>query len=315
MFRIGIYSITYMGVWYRGPAMTLEEFMKFAKAEGWEGVELDTKRPHAAPMDLTTDRRRALRDLAAKLALPIAAVSPNCDLSSPIPEQREAMIAYVRECIRLTKDLGAPICKIFAAWRGVAIRNGIGDYEVAKPDPYPGFAGQRRGLVVEALKELAKVAEDSGVLLALQNHEPVIRNYKDVLAIIREVGSPALKACMDIPIEGKNAASGDWARQMVSDTGALQVHSHFGGEWKREASGRVVLGWERQIAYADYVNALVRAGFNGFMDWEYCHPAMADWETRKPGTSDGPVAGIDHVHAQTRLALEFMKDLRARAAE
>jgi sugar phosphate isomerase/epimerase len=310
MLRIGLYSITYMGVWYRGPAMTLEEVLRFAKAEGWEGVELDTKRPHAAPMDYSADRRKALRDLAASLGLPISAVSPNCDLSSPLPEQREAMLCHVRECLKLTKDVGAPICKIFAAWRGVAIRNGIGNYEVAKPDPYPEFALARWGLVVGGLKELAKVAEDLGVTLALQNHEPVIRNYKDVLA---EVGSPALKACMDIPIEGKNSASGDWARQMVRDTGNLQVHSHFGGEFKRDASGHVVLAWDRQIAYADYVKALVASGYDGFMNWEYCHPAMEDWETRKPGAPDGPVAGIDHVHAQTRMALEFMKGLRSSA--
>jgi len=314
LFKIGIYSITYMGVWYRGPAMTLEDFMRFAKKEGWEGVELDTKRPHAAPMDLSPDRRAALRDLAGELGLPISAVSPNCDLSSPIPEQREAMLCHVRECIKLAKDLGAPICKIFAAWRGVAIKDGIGNYEIAKVDPYPGFASARWGLVADGLRELAKVAGDLGITLALQNHEPVIRNYKDVLAFIREVGHPALKACMDIPIEGKNSDSGDWARQMVSETGALQVHSHFGGEWKRGPDGKVVLGWDRQIAYADYVKALMKSGYEGFMNWEYCHPAMEDWETRKPGSSDGPVAGIDHVHAQTRMALEFMRAIRAEAS-
>jgi sugar phosphate isomerase/epimerase len=166
---------------------------------------------------------------------------------------------------------------------------------------------------VDALKELARVAADNGVTLALQNHEPVIRDYRDVLAMIREVGSPAFKACMDIPIERGHSDSGDWARQMVRDTGPLLVHSHFGGEFKRDASGKVVLGWDRRIAYEDYVNALVKAGYEGFMNWEYCHPAMTDWETRKPGTSDGPVAGIEHVHGQTRLALEFMKSLRSSA--
>lgn len=312
MLKIGIYSITYMGVWYRGPAMTIEDFLRFAKAEGWEGVELDTKRPHASPMDLSADRRKAIRDLAGELRLPISAVSPNCDLSSPIPEQREAMLCYVRDCIRLTKDLGAPICKIFAAWRGVALRDGLGDYEVAKPDPYPEFADKRWSLVVDGLKEISRVAEDSGVVLALQNHAPVIRNYKDVLSLIGEVGSPALKACMDIPIEGANSASGDWARRMVADTGKLQVHSHFGGEWKRGADGKVALSWDRQIAYADYVAALVRSGYDGFMNWEYCHPAMVDWESPDAAKSKR-VAGIDHVHDQTRLAHEFMRAVRAAA--
>jgi hypothetical protein len=39
------------------------------------------------------------------------------------------------------------------------------------------------------------------------------------------------------------------------------------------------------------------------MNWEYCHPAMAQ----------GQRAGIEYVHEQTRLALEYMKRLRADA--
>jgi sugar phosphate isomerase/epimerase len=56
-------------------------------------------------MDLDKDARKKLRDLAGELELPICAVSPNCDLSSPIPSQREAMICYVRDCIELAHDL------------------------------------------------------------------------------------------------------------------------------------------------------------------------------------------------------------------
>jgi sugar phosphate isomerase/epimerase len=301
--KIGIYSISYLGVWYKGAAMTLPEFIRFAKKEGWDGVELDTKRPHAAPMDLDADRRKELRDLAGELGLPISAVSPNCDLSSPVPEAREAMICYVRECIKLTRDLGSPICKIFAAWRGVASRNGEASYEYTKADPYPDFAGERWGLVAKSLRELAKYASDYGVVLALQNHHPVVRNYKDVLAFIGEVGSPALKACLDIPMEDK-PDSPERARAMVSEAGPLLFHSHFGGEFKRNAEGKVELVWEHGIAYAEYVAALVGAGFQGFIDWEYCHPAM----------ENGRRAGIEHVHEQGRLAHEFMRKLRDSAA-
>jgi sugar phosphate isomerase/epimerase len=302
--KIGLYSITYLGVWYAGPAMDLKEFMRFAKKEGWEGVELDTKRPHAAPMDLSPDRRKELRDLAGELKLPISAVSPNCDLSSPVPEQREASICYVRECIKLARDLGSPICKIFAAWRGVATKDGLASYDYTKTDPFPDWSGARWGFARDSLKELAGFARDQGVTLALQNHAPVIRNYKDVLAFIGEVGSPALKACMDVPIE-ENSASPEWARQMVKETGPLQIHSHFGGELTRGPDGKLSLFYDRKIAYAEYVAALVKSGYDGFMNWEYCHPAM----------EQGKRAGIDHVHGQTRMALEFMRRLRDEAAE
>ena len=127
--KIGMYSITYRGVWYQGPAMDVFSLVRLAKEQGWEGLELDTERPHAAPMDLSADDRKRLRDLAAELELPLCAVSPNCDLSSPVPGQREAMICYVRECIKLAHDLGASLCKIFAAWRGVTLYDGLATYD------------------------------------------------------------------------------------------------------------------------------------------------------------------------------------------
>lgn len=301
--KIGLYTITYLGVWYKGEALPLREIMQSAKQEGWEGIEFDTKRPHASPMDLSAAERKDLRQMSADLDLPISAVSPNCDLSSPVPEQREAMICFVRECIKLARDLGSPICKIFAGWRGVAARDGLASYEYTKHDPYPDWEKDRWGFARESLKELADFAQAHEIVLALQNHHPVIRNYKDVLSFIKEVGSPALKACMDIPIEGDNSGSDDWARQMVKETGPLQVHSHYNGDFARNAQGQVVLMGPRKVAYEAYVRALVESGFKGSMNWEYCQPAL---EGGKP-------AGIEFVRNQTRLALEFMRGLRERA--
>jgi sugar phosphate isomerase/epimerase len=91
-------------VWYRGQALDVFSLVRLARQQGWEGLELDTERPHAAPMDLSADDRKRLRDLAAEVGIELCAVSPNCDLSSPVPVQREAMICYVRECIKLAHD-------------------------------------------------------------------------------------------------------------------------------------------------------------------------------------------------------------------
>jgi sugar phosphate isomerase/epimerase len=311
--KIGIYSITYRGVWYRGEALDVFRLARLAKSQGWEGLELDTERPHAAPMDMTADHRRRLRDLAGELELPLCAVSPNCDLSSPSPSHREAMICYVRECIKLAHDLGAPLCKIFAAWRGITLHDGIGSYDLTySHDPYPYWKEDRRGFVVAAIRELAQVAGDHGITLAIQNHGPdIINNYRDSLALIAEVGSPHFKACMDINIED-DPESEARARDMVKASGSLQVHSHVNGEFKRDAQGQVVLAgagyfdqrfWGRPVAYPAYFDALIAAGYQGYVDWEFCHPAM----------ENGQIAGIDYVHHQTRLALEYMKQLRTEA--
>ncbi len=32
--------------------------------------------------------------------------------------------------------------------------------------------------------------------------------------------------------------------------------------------------WGRQVAYPAYVDALVASGYEGYMDWEFCHPCV-----------------------------------------
>jgi sugar phosphate isomerase/epimerase len=313
--KIGLYSITYRGVWYRGEALDVFQLVHLAKEQGWDGLELDAERPHAAPMDLAADDRKRLRDLAGGAGIELCAVSPNCDLSSPVPGQREAMICYVRECIRLARDLGAPICKIFAAWRGITLHDGMATYDDTYGYEQYGFwKGDRRHFVVESMRELCRVAEDSGVVLAMQNHGPdVVNSYQDVLSLIEEIGSPAFQACMDINIEPE-AESGEHARAMAAASGKLLAHSHMNGEFARRPDGSVELVaggyfdgrfWGRQVAYEAYIDALVAAGYQGYIDWEFCHPAR----------ENGRPAGIEYIHRQTQMAFEYVSALRAAAEE
>ena len=313
--KIGLYSVTYRGVWYRGEAVDVFNLLRLAKQQGWEGLELDAERPHASPMDLCADDRKRLRELAGELGLEFCAISPNCDLSSPVPVQREAMICYVRECIKLAHDLGSPLCKIFAAWRGITLYEGLATYDdTYSYNQYGFWKGDRRGFVVESVRELSKVAEDYGVVLAMQNHGPdIVCRYQDVLRLIEEVGSPAFKACMDINIEPE-ADSASHAREMAAASGALQVHSHLNGEFARSSNGTVELVaggyfdkhfWGRQVAYPAYIDALVSSGYQGYVDWEFCHPAM----------ENGTPAGIEYVHNQTRMAFEYLSAVRAAAEQ
>lgn len=313
--KIGLYSVTYRGVWYRGEAVDVFSLVKLAKKQGWEGLELDAERPHAAPMDLSADDRKRLRDLAGEIGLELCAVSPNCDLSSPVPVQRETMISYVRDCIKLAHDLGSPMCKVFAAWRGITLHEGLATYdETYGYNQYGFWKGDRRGFVVDAMRELCKVAEDHGIVLAMQNHGPdIVNRYQDVLELIEEIGSPAFKACMDINIEPE-ADSLEHAREMAQASGALQVHSHMNGEFARGADGKVELVaggyfdkdfWGRKVAYPAYVDALVANGYQGYMDWEFCYP----------GLKDGKPVGIEYVHEQTEMALEYLSALRTAAEQ
>jgi sugar phosphate isomerase/epimerase len=49
--KLGLYSITYLGLWYRGRELTLQGVVARAREYGYDGIEIDGKRPHGNPLD------------------------------------------------------------------------------------------------------------------------------------------------------------------------------------------------------------------------------------------------------------------------
>ena len=210
--KIGLYSITYLGLWYRGEALTLPELIARAKEYGYDGIEIDGKRPHGNPLDWPTARCRDLRSRADGEGIEIYAVAANNDFSNPVPEVREAQICYVRELIRMTADLGAPTLRVFLAWWGVTRHPQLATYDIAEgywPIVHEKFSTEEIwGWCREALVECARYAGDAGVTLALQNHKPLINDHHDLLRMVREVDSPHLKLCLDAPLMPDRSTAG-----------------------------------------------------------------------------------------------------------
>ena len=73
--KVGLYSITYLGVWYRGGALTLEQVIDRAKQYGYDGVEVDGKRPHGNPLDWPKTRCQGLLRYAHDRGVEIYAVA------------------------------------------------------------------------------------------------------------------------------------------------------------------------------------------------------------------------------------------------
>lgn len=302
--KMCLYSITYLGVWYEGKALTWKEVLQRAKDFGYDGVEFDAKRPHANPMDWDEKTRRAVVEEAAKLGLALPALAANNDFSSPIAEHREAQLLMVKEQIKLAADLGCKLLRVFSAWRGVSMRDGIANYEEAKAN-YARFFGDlpdlyRWRLVRDTLKEACKYAEEYGVVLALQNHQPVTATWEQTYRMIQEVNSPWLKMCFDLNGECDDPAI---IRQAFDTIGHIDTHYHFNGEWERKPDGKLVnklyMGHAPLKNYHTMVGEMKRIGFDGYLAFEFCHPS----------TRGSDAAGIDYVDEQTRYALEFMRGL------
>jgi sugar phosphate isomerase/epimerase len=302
--KVGLYSITYGGVWYRGDALTVEQVIGRARKFGYQGVEIDGKRPHGNPLDMPRDRCRQLRKMAADQGLEIYAVSGNNDFSSPIPEHREAQLLYTRELMRMTSELGAKVMRVFLGWPGVTMRpEGGSRYDIAQAvwkAEHKDFTDEQTwDWCRQTMSEAAKLAGDFGVVLALQNHPPVIRGYQDTLRMAKDVASPNLKVCFDARLEHSLDEAG--VRKAVNEAGPLQVLWHYGGEYDRGPNGIVLKGDEKALGEA---LGLYDIGYKGYAGFELCHPLPV---------VDGRTVGVDFVDKNAQLAAEYMRGILAQA--
>jgi sugar phosphate isomerase/epimerase len=299
--KVGLYSITFLGLWYQGKELTLEQVIEKAKEYGYDGVEVDGKRPHGNPADWPAKRCKQLRSVAEGEGIEIYGVAGNNDFSSPVCEQRESQIVYMRELIRMAADLGAATVRVFLAWPGVTKHPQIGSYTVARniwehthslTTPADDWNRCR-----EALAECARCAGEHGITLALQNHAPIVTSYKDVLRMIQQVNSPHLKACIDLPLLTDKSRDGILAA--TNETGKLQALSHFGGEYDRNADGSVGDDKMRE-PFVHFLRGLRQVGYAGYMGYELCHPLPV---------LDGQTVGVEFAEKNAKLAAEFLRGL------
>lgn len=301
--KVGLYSISFLGIWYRGEALSLEDVIRRAKKYGYAGIEIDGKRPHGNPLDMPKSRCRELRSMADGEGIEVFGVAANNDFSSPVVEHRECQICYARELIRMTSDLGAKTLRMFLAWPGVTMHPQIAKYTIARRlwnDAHKKFSEEEIwGWCREGMAECARYAGDAGVTLALQNHAPVIKSHEDVLRMVREVNSPHLKVSLDAPIMPEKTPK--YIREASMAVGPLQTLSHFGGEYERGPDGKV----KGEDFYREFIRCMKEIGYQGYLSYELCHTL--------PVVS-GQTVGIEYADKNAQMAAEFMRDLIAAEA-
>jgi sugar phosphate isomerase/epimerase len=296
--KLGLMSVTYAGFFYSGQALTIDEMIPKAAGLGFDGLELLGRAPHASPLEVDREARLRIRRLAETERVDIAAIGGQTDFSFPDARIREWCLLHLVETIRLAGDLGAPIVRVFA--------NG---FESMRTD---ASYLQQWNWAKEALKRASGAAERAGVVLALQNHAPIMHSYRNVLEMIHEVGSPALKACID--------PHGLWwadepMAEAVRDCGPMLVHSHL-EDFRTLASHLEFFNPKGWIKYTDwefcplgqghvdhrsFVDALRAANYSGYLVYPVCGPVHRG--------HDLELAPMSHIDDLVRTALEYMKGL------
>ena len=150
------------------------------------------------------------------------------------------------------------------------------------------------------------------MVLALQNHPPIVRNSADCLTMAQEVNSPCFKLSFDI--SGERAwQDTEWVLGQARSIGGNWVHSHYAGDFRRNPDGtveRVLLGraagprdgnmaWN----YDAWVQAMCEVGYQGCVSYEACTPTYLP---------NGRLVPIETIDARVEMARDFMKQLFAK---
>lgn len=308
--KFGLLTVSYAGLFYRGPALSIKEQIYKAKDMGYDGISIEAKRPLASPLDLTAKDRAEIKEIAADQGIEICAIESLSNFSSRIMEERENNLAMMRMILTLAQDLDVKLVKVFAAWPGLIDENELVEYGPYQRGNYynrlytQGLLKWQRA--VEGIREVADLASDMGITLTLQNHVPVITpGYEDMLAMKNEIDKKNVKLCLDVPLFYERQKD-DYVIEAVNACGKEIVLSHYGAwNFKMDENGEPLQlpapSFGGVINYPAFVRELAKIGYKGYLVSEYCVPAL---EQHKP-------TGLEYVDQANKIALKYMKDLAA----
>ena len=313
--KFGLLTVTYAGLFYDGPALSLEQQIHKAKQLGFDALAIETKRPVASPIDLSASDRARIKAVAADEGIALCAVESMSNFTSRLMEERENNLAMMRAVLDLANDLGVSLVKVFPAWPGI-----IDDEEAtAMYAPYERGSYHKRLYppdlrkwhhAVNGIREVADWAADMGITLALQNHAPVITpGYEDALSMLQEIDRPNVRLCLDVPLF-YDRQSDAYVQEAVRRCADHIAYTHFGAwNFSENEDGDVVQELAPSsgvlINYAAFVRGLHQIGYDGYLVAEYCLPAL---ERHR-------LAGIEAIDRATLQALAYMKRIvRATAA-
>lgn len=293
--KLALHSVSYSGTAFEGQCcLSLEKTILKAAELGFDAVELMAKRPHASLLDLDEQAQEDIKRLVKEKGLELSCLAAYNDFADPNPYHREVQLYYTKRLVNLASSLGVKIVRVFAS--------AMGNMHVGA-----SYAQQWKW-VVEHMREAAKCAEEHGVILALQNHSPIVQSYKSVLDMIKEVDSDNLKVALDAEL--LNWADEPYA-EAVHEVGDLIVYSTTGdhisrpGATERTPAGVITrLVWrgvplgEGGADWRAFIGALKEIGYDGFLAYEICGPM----------TGGGEEQNLDSI---ARTSLQYMRKILA----
>ena len=215
--------------------MSLEDFIRKGYEIGLDGVELTA---YYFPTT-ESDYLKRLKRVALNHGLDIAgtAIGGSFALSEG---SRVAQVALAKEWVDVSVTLGAPCLRVFAG-----------------PVPEGHTEEEAMAWCIAGLQEAVQYAEESGIVLALENHGGITATFKQVMQLVEGVGSDWLRVNLDLG----NYRTDPYRE--IAETVPYTVTTHV------KTQGRDSSGERFLLDHARILQILRDKGYKGYLSIEY----------------------------------------------
>src|SRR5258706_12271244 len=110
--KFALLTVTYSGLFYKGPALSLEQQIRKAKQLGFEGLAIETKRPVASPLDLSKAELNRIKSFAADEGIELCAIESMSNFAGRDMEERKNNLAMMRYVLELAGDTDIRLVKV-----------------------------------------------------------------------------------------------------------------------------------------------------------------------------------------------------------
>lgn len=236
---------------------TVERLISEVKSLGAEGIDF-----HAGLLEASNVSPHLIKNALKESGLFLSSISLSNDFCQDSATELKNQIDKVRKWLIIADSLKAPVSRIFGGH--------LQDRSNAQA------AASARQCVLDALGQVVKEAEKYGVILALENHGGMPCTAEEQVEIIKAVGSPFLRATIDVGNYLQGGQEGHVGTQIAAK---YATYVHF-KDFRKKSSTVKPWGWETEactvgkgdVDHRSCLIALKKAAYTGFIALEYEGP-------------------------------------------
>lgn len=251
--RIGV--STYSFFKFGGAKNTpVDRCIELAADMGFDGVEL----LHVQMGDDSTPVLNSLKRRAFTLGLDLMGLSTHQTFVSPDAAVRQKNIEHTTHCLEVAHQLGIPTIRVNTGrWGTSKSFDELMKNKGIEPR-LEGFTDDEGfKWVADCYRELAKRAEQLGVIMGLENHWGLGRTAEGVLRVVKEVDSPWLKVTLDTGNFLENQY--EQFAALASHAVLVQAKTYYGdGTW-----------YTLDIDYSKVASILREHNYRGYLSLEF----------------------------------------------